>query len=209
MNSNTPDPGLYRRYRSPSKPKSTVVFLDRDGVIVEETGYLHKVEDIAILPGTAEAIASLNEAGYGVVLVTNQAGIGRGYYTWYEFDLVQTEIEARLARAGAQLDAVLACAYHPDGKEPFAIDHPYRKPNPGMILDAQRQLKADLQASWMVGDKLLDLEAGRNARVGHQVLVRTGYGRDHESMLTPGPNVHAVETLLEAVRTLILPGSRV
>lgn len=154
-------------------------------------------------------MARLNKAGIPVILVTNQAGVGRGYYTWYEFEAVQVLIEAELAKAGARLDGVLACAYHPEGRDPFARDHPFRKPNPGMVLDAQSTLNLALGQSWIIGDKSLDLEAGRNAGVGHLVLVRTGYGKQHEHQLRRGPNVHVVETLQEAVDSLILAGGRV
>jgi D-glycero-D-manno-heptose 1,7-bisphosphate phosphatase len=166
-----------RVYRRPVKGLAAAVFVDRDGVIVDDVGYLHRVEDIHLIPGAAEAIAALNRAGMPVIEVTNQAGVARGYYGWPEYETVQSAIEAYLAQAGASIDAVWACGCHPDGTGPLAIEHPCRKPNPGMLLAAAEELNLDLSTSWMVGDKLLDLEAGLRAGCRGAVLVATGYGQ--------------------------------
>jgi D-glycero-D-manno-heptose 1,7-bisphosphate phosphatase len=155
------------------------VFLDRDGVVIEETGYLCRVEDIRYLGGAEESILALNRAGIPVILVTNQAGVGRGYYTWSEFEAVQEALETKLNESGAWLDAVWACAYHPDALEPYrAANHTHRKPNPGMLLDAAGRMGLNLNESWMVGDKICDLEAGLSAGVGAAVHVETGYGKE-------------------------------
>ena len=112
----------------------------------------------------AAVIAAANRLGIAVVLVTNQAGIGRGYYGWAEFKTVQQAIAASLADDGAQFDAVYACAHHPQGRDGFAHpDHPARKPNPGMLLRAASDLAIDLKASWLVGDKATDVEFRQNA----------------------------------------------
>lgn len=130
----------------------------------------------------AGAVARLNGAGVPVVVVTNQAGIGRGYYTWAEFEQVQEEIEARL-RPGV-VDGVWACAYHGEGGvSELRRDHPWRKPNPGMVLDAAQALDIDLARSWLIGDKVLDIECAMRAGLQGAILVRTGYGAEHEAAL--------------------------
>jgi D-glycero-D-manno-heptose 1,7-bisphosphate phosphatase len=180
------DPGLYRRATPTAQNLRPAVFLDRDGVIVEEVGYLHKVKDIAVIPSAPEAVARLNAAGIPVIVVTNQAGIGRGYYTWAEFEQVQLEIEARL-RPGI-VDGVWACGYHGEGGVgDFRKDHPWRKPHPGMLLDAAEVMGIDLSRSWLIGDKVLDIECAIQAGLAGAVLVRTGYGAEHAPRLASLP----------------------
>lgn len=157
-------------------PGIPAVFLDRDGTLNEEVGYLCRPEDVVLVPGVAQALARLNALGIPVLVVTNQAGIGRGKYGWAEFQAVMDRIGALLAEGGAHMDGVYAAPHHPKGLGAYGHpDHPDRKPNPGMLLRAAQEHGVDLSRSWMIGDKLLDLEAGRNA--GCRVaLVRTGYG---------------------------------
>ena len=158
-------------------PGCPALFLDRDGALVEETEYLRRVEDIAMIPGAAGVIAAANKRSVAVVLVTNQAGIARGYYGWAEFKRVQRAIVAALAVEGARLDAVYACAHHPEGRGAFAHpNHPARKPNPGMLLQAAADLKLDLKKSWLVGDKATDVEAAKRAGLAGAMQVATGYG---------------------------------
>jgi D-glycero-D-manno-heptose 1,7-bisphosphate phosphatase len=153
------------------------LFLDRDGAVVEETGYLHRVDDVLMIPGAAEVIAAANQQSIPVIMVTNQSGIGRGYYGWTEFSSVQEAIIALLAAEGARVDAVYACAHHPDAKGFLAHpDHPARKPNPGMLLQAASDLALDLKASWLVGDKANDIETGKRAGIAGALQVATGYG---------------------------------
>jgi D-glycero-D-manno-heptose 1,7-bisphosphate phosphatase len=153
------------------------LFLDRDGAVVEETEYLCRIEDIVMIPGAVKVIAAANKCGVPVVVVTNQAGIGRGYYGWVEFAAVQNAIVAALAAEGAKIDAVYACAHHPLGQGSFAHpDHPARKPNPGMLLQAAADLKLDLRKSWLVGDKAIDVEATKRAGIAGALQVATGYG---------------------------------
>lgn len=168
--------------RSDGRP---AVFLDRDGVVVEEMSYLRKVEDIKIIEGAPQAIHAANKLGLRVVVVTNQSGIGRQYYTWQDFDNVQRELDRRLASFSAQVDLVLACAYHEAALGRLAHpSHPWRKPNPGMIVKAAEYLRADLSRSLIVGDRLTDLLAGKNAGVGSVMLVKTGYGAKEAAELT-------------------------
>jgi D-glycero-D-manno-heptose 1,7-bisphosphate phosphatase len=153
------------------------LFLDRDGAVVEETGYLRRVEDIAIIPGAAEVISAANQQNIPVVMITNQSGIGRGYYDWTDFKSVQDAIVSSLAVAGARIDAVYACAHHPEAKGFLAhSDHPARKPNPGMLLQAASDLSLDLKASWLVGDKAHDIEAAKRAGIAGALQVATGFG---------------------------------
>jgi D-glycero-D-manno-heptose 1,7-bisphosphate phosphatase len=167
------------------------LFLDRDGVVVEEAEYLCRIEDMEIVPGAAAAITAANRRKIPVVLVTNQAGIGRGYYGWSEFAAVQSALTTALESQGAWLDAVYACPYHPDGKGAFAHpDHPARKPNPGMILRAADDLGLDLAKSWLVGDRAIDIEAAKRAGLAGAMQVMTGYGEAERSQsaacATPG-----------------------
>lgn len=174
------------------------LFLDRDGVIVEEVLYLHRVEDVALLPGAAEAIAAANRRGWLVVVATNQAGIAHGYYGWKEFEAVQEAILTELGRFGARIDAVLACPHHPA--------HPARKPQPGMLLRAAEALSIDLAQSWIVGDKASDLSAGRAAGLKGGILVMTGHGPAHRdaatALRTPEFDVRVTKSIGEAVSLL-------
>lgn len=173
-------------------------------MIVEEVNYLGHPEDVVLIPRAVEAIAALNAAGIPVVLITNQAGIGRGYYGWPDFLAVQARIETALQTAGAWLDGVWACAHHPDGIPPYSQQGDWhRKPNPGMLIDAAGQMNLDLSRSWLAGDKLIDLEAGITAGLAHVVLVRTGYGGGMEknlsALLSPRTAVHVASDLWQAV----------
>jgi D-glycero-D-manno-heptose 1,7-bisphosphate phosphatase len=154
------------------------LFLDRDGVIIEECGYLSRSEEVRLIPGASSLISQANAIGIGVVIVTNQAGIGRGYYGWTEFMNVQQRmIELLAAEGAAGPDAVIACPFHPQGIGQYAHpDHPCRKPRPGMILRAAELLGVELAGSWIAGDKASDLEAGRAAGLGGGWLVLSGYG---------------------------------
>lgn len=166
------------------------LFLDRDGVVVEEVDYLHRVEDIAIFPAAAAVISAANANAVAVVLVTNQAGIGRGYYGWAEFRAVQEAIELAVASEGARFDAVYACPHHRDGRGAFAHpDHPARKPNPGMLLRAAAALEIDMSRSWLVGDRAVDIEAARRAGLAGALHVLTGYGQAERAaaMALSGP----------------------
>jgi D-glycero-D-manno-heptose 1,7-bisphosphate phosphatase len=158
------------------------VFLDRDGVIVEEVNYLGRAEDVRLLPGAAAAIGHFNRKNIPVVVVTNQSGVGRGYYDWPAFQAVQAVLSASLADDDAHIDAVFACAYHGDAKGPYQVaDHFWRKPNPGMILAAAERMQLDLAKSWVVGDRASDLAAGRAAALAGGVLVATGHGKGEQT----------------------------
>ncbi len=152
------------------------IFLDRDGTLNEEVDFLSDPEQLVLIPGAAAAVARLNARGVPVVVVTNQSGIGRGKYGWSDFAAVMVRMSELLALENARIDAVYASPHHEKALGEYAVaDHPDRKPNPGMLLRAAEEHDLDPSRSWMVGDKGIDLEAGR--RAGCRVaLVRTGYG---------------------------------
>lgn len=151
------------------------VFLDRDGVITIDRGYTHRVEDFAFVPGSAQALASLQQAGWRLVVVTNQSGIARGLYSSDDYERFTAHLRGRLQAEGVQLDAVLHCPHLPDATvAAYRLRCDCRKPAPGMLLRAARELSLDLAASVMVGDRLSDVQAGRAAGVGRCLLVRSG-----------------------------------
>jgi D-glycero-D-manno-heptose 1,7-bisphosphate phosphatase len=162
------------RCLAPGRP---ALFLDRDGAVVEDTGYLSRVDDVVLIPGAAQVIAAANQHSVAVIMVTNQSGIGRGYYGWAEFKSVQDAIIASLAAEGARIDAVYACAHHPQAEGLLAHpDHPARKPNPGMLLQAAADLALDLNLSWLIGDKASDIEAAKRGGIAGAFQVATGEG---------------------------------
>ena len=154
------------------------IFLDRDGVIIEDSHYVSSTQEVRLIPGSADAIAALNAAGWVVVVVTNQSGVARGMFTTETVEAVHAHIAELLAARGAKVDAFHYCPHHIDGEvEEFRGDCECRKPKPGMLLRAATELGLDLERSWIVGDRPSDLQAG--AAVGCQsVLVQTGYGAE-------------------------------
>ena len=157
------------------------LFLDRDGTIVEEVLYLHRPEEMALIPGAADTIIAANTKNIPVIIVTNQAGIGRGYYGWDDFIAVQACMMKELNDLGAQIDAVFACPFHVNGKGPFIHpDHPDRKPNAGMLLRAAAKLQIDLARSWIAGDRASDVGAGLAAGCAGGIHLRTGHGDTDE-----------------------------
>jgi len=151
------------------------VFLDRDGTIVDDPGYLHKPEEVKLVPGAAEAIRRLNTAGYLVVVVTNQSGIARGLYTVADYRAVEKRLGDLLAAQGAHIDVSYFCPHHPQAPEPCAC----RKPRTKLFLDAQAALGIDFKNSWWVGDRLSDVQPAR-ALGGKGILVATGQGNLHQ-----------------------------
>ena len=165
------------------KAANRAVFLDRDGTLVREVTYLREVSRLRLLPGAAQALRRLNEAGLLVLLVTNQSGIARGFFTIEDFDEIQAELGRRLARRGAWLDATYFCPHHVEGKiRRLRRKCGCRKPGTGMLKQAAKDFELDLGRCVFVGDKLLDLETA--ARAGcRSVLVLTGYGGETASEL--------------------------
>lgn len=145
------------------------VLLDRDGTLIAERNYLARVEDVELLPGTTEGLRLLHQAGLGLAVLTNQSGLGRGYFDWAALNAVHAHLTQLLANAGVTLDGIYVCPHTPDD------DCDCRKPQPGLALRAAVELHFDPAASIVIGDKPCDIELGR--RIGAATfLVRTGYG---------------------------------
>lgn len=152
-------------------------FLDRDGTLIELVHHLTDPADVKLIDGAGGAVKRLRAAGWKVVIVTNQSVIGRGKLTEAGLAEVHAEMNRQLAADGAEIDAIYFCPLKPVQKDPRVIEDPMRKPGPGMLRQAARDHKLDLVASWMVGDTLSDMLAGKNAGC-RSLLVRTGYGGD-------------------------------
>lgn len=176
------------------------VFVDRDGTINEEKEYLYRTEDFAFIPGAPEAIRLLNEAGFLVIVVSNQSGVARGYYTEEDVHLLHRHIAALLEQSGARVDAWYYCPHHPAGRGSYALPCRCRKPLPGMLLEAARRFDIDLESSFMIGDKLVDMQAGAAAGC-RPILVRTGYGAQEEQGVQAG--VEVCDDLLAAAERLV------
>jgi D-glycero-D-manno-heptose 1,7-bisphosphate phosphatase len=156
-------------------------FIDRDGVINEERGYVHRIEDFALLPRVPEALASLAASGFKLVVVTNQAGVARGYYDEAAVDRLHAHMRALLAESGVAIDAIYHCPHHPDAAVPaYRTACACRKPGDGMLRQAASDLQLDLSASVLVGDKASDIEAGQAAGVALTVLVESGHAIDEQ-----------------------------
>jgi len=170
------DPGLWFSHSGAADfAGRPALFLDRDGVIVEDSGYVGDPNGVRLIAGVAETIAAVNLLKVPVVVVTNQSGLARGLFGWDSFEAVQGVIAERLSALGAHLDAVVACGYHEKGTGPMAVaDHPWRKPNPGMLTKAAEAMQIDLARSLIVGDRVGDLEAGQRAGLRAGILVETG-----------------------------------
>jgi len=151
-----------------------LVLLDRDGTINEERNYLSSPDELELLPGAAEGIRRMRDLGLAVVVVTNQSGVGRGYFTAETVAAVHQRLGELLAAGGAKVDAFYVCPHTPDD------DCDCRKPAPGLARQAAAEFQADLSRSFVVGDKVCDIELGQRAGAT-TILVRTGYGAEHEA----------------------------
>lgn len=169
------------------------VFLDRDGTINIEKNYLHKIEDFEFISGAPEAIKKLKDAGFLVIVVSNQSGIARGYFDEQAVMMLHQHIQTLLKSYGTVIDAFYFCPHHPEeGLGDYKVDCDCRKGNPGMLLQAAKEYDIDLQNSFMVGDKLADIEVGE--RVGcKSLLVLTGYG----SITALKPEAEVVEKCMD------------
>ncbi|HZT57279.1 MAG TPA: HAD family hydrolase [Pyrinomonadaceae bacterium] len=183
------------------------VFIDRDGTISEEVGYVNHVSRYRVFPFAAEAVRALKRAGWLAILVTNQAGVARGYFEESLVGEVHNVLTAELERGGARLDAIYYCPHHPSvGEPPYRLDCDCRKPRPGLILRAAEDFDLDLARCWMVGDRYSDTELARNAGV-RSAFVLTGYGRgelEHQSSAWQKRPDIVAENLLEAVKKIVM-----
>jgi D-glycero-D-manno-heptose 1,7-bisphosphate phosphatase len=161
------------------------VFLDRDGTLIEERHYLHRPEDVALFPGATVALMRLQHHGFKLFIVSNQSGVGRGYFTMAEVERVNQHLLAEFHTAGVHFDKIYVAPEAPDAPSRG------RKPSPQFLFDAREEFGLDLAQSYMIGDKLIDLECGWNAGLKGCILVRTGYGAEQErefaAQLRAGP----------------------
>lgn len=189
------------------------VFLDRDGTIMDDPGYLSDPAGVKLLPGVDLAIKSLRQAGYKIVVVTNQSGVARGLLTEETLEKIHAELRRRLAEKGAMLDAIYYCPFHPEGTVPqYARESDLRKPSPGMLYQAARELDLELRNCWMVGDAGRDISAGRAAGC-RTILLRTGRHDDPDDngrafSDAEAPADFTARNLVEAARVILRENSR-
>jgi histidinol-phosphate phosphatase family protein len=180
------------------------VFLDRDGTLIEESGYLDRLDRLIFYPYTVDAVRQLNRAGFLVVVITNQAGVARGIVREEFVQVAHDHISRRLQAGGARVDAFYFCPHHPAGiVESLRVRCDCRKPAPGMLRKAAADLDIDLQQSFCVGDRWHDVDAGYAAGT-RTLLVRTGYGASAEGAKREGPAPDAVVDNLAAAAAWIL-----
>ncbi len=180
------------------------VFLDRDGTLLEEGGYLDRIERMRLLPFAIDAVRLLNRAGLLAVVVSNQAGVAHGHFTEAFVQQVHGLLAAQFASGGARLDAFYYCPHLPDARiEAYRLACDCRKPRPGLIMRAAREMGIDLAHSYMVGDQWADVGVGRAAGL-HTILVRTGYGPTVEAQPRDGVTAHeATDNLMSAVSLIL------
>lgn len=180
---------------NPATHPAAALFLDRDGTLIEERDYLRRPDQVAFYPGVVDALRRAKTAGLRLVMVTNQSGVGRGYFTIAEVEAVHAHIQRLLSGAGAAFDRIY---YAPEAPEQPSRG---RKPSPQFLFDARDDLGLDLAQSHMVGDKLIDLQCGWNAGVKTSFLVRTGYGakveREHSNQIAPAVVVDSFPAVVD------------
>jgi D-glycero-D-manno-heptose 1,7-bisphosphate phosphatase len=186
----------------PISARRPALILDRDGVINVETGYLHRIEDCVFVDGIFELATAFAERGFALVIATNQAGIGRGYYSEAQFAAFMDWMRGEFRTRGSEIAAIYHCPDHPtEGIGRYRRDNPWRKPGPGMILRAAQDLDLDLAASWLIGDKQTDIAAGRAASVGTLVLLDvTASATRHDGDFWVVPDLAAAAGLLRKGR---------
>jgi D-glycero-D-manno-heptose 1,7-bisphosphate phosphatase len=185
------------------------VFLDRDGTLIVERDHLDRIEAIELFPWTADALRLLNRAGYATVVTTNQSGVGRGLFDEAFVGATHAALDARLAQGHARIDAYYFCPHHPEeARPPYLQVCGCRKPKPGMIERACRDLELDPARSVMIGDRWSDVACGQAAGA-RSVLVRTGYGAREERHPPDGARADAIlNNLMEAVGWILRSSSR-
>jgi D-glycero-D-manno-heptose 1,7-bisphosphate phosphatase len=174
------------------------LFLDRDGTLIVDKDYLHTPEEVEFLPGTIPALKRAQEAGFTLVMVTNQSGVGRGYFTLEDVEKVHAHMLSKLEEAGVSFARIYVAPEAP------GVPSRGRKPSPQFLFDARDELGIDLGGSYMVGDKLIDLQCGWNAGVARSILVRTGYGSEvAQKQAAELRDALVVDSLAEAVDWLV------
>ena len=186
--------------------KRPAVFIDRDGTISEEVGYVNHPSRFRVFPYSSEAIRILNESGLLAIVITNQAGVARGYFAEDVILKVHNQLKQDLENNSARLDAIYYCAHHPSvGEPPYRLDCDCRKPKTGLIEQATSDFDIDTAASWMAGDRYSDVELARNAGLRSAFLL-SGYGRgewEYQSQNWKHKPDLVCENLLEAVKLIV------
>jgi len=178
------------------------VFLDRDGVITQDPPhYAHKLSQLKLIPGSSKAISLLNKMGFLVIVVSNQSGVAKGYYKEEDVKIFNDAMERELNEGGALIDAIYYCPHHPESKiDLYRMECDCRKPEPGMLKQAQKDMDLDLKKSIMIGDKNSDIEAGK--KVGCKtIMVLTGHGKEESEK--PGEYDYIVDDLHSAVELIL------
>lgn len=191
------------------KKLKPAVFLDRDGTLILDKGYLSDPKQVRYFSSTPEALRLLKKAGYLLIVVTNQSGVARGYYGEKDIQRVHHQIKSDLLKLGVAPHAFFYCPHYPGGKvKSLGQTCACRKPNTGMVKQAVRKFPIDLGRSYMVGDKMDDMFFSVNARMAGGILVKTGNGRKSENELKrkPVPNVRVASNLLQAAKMIIRLG---
>src|SRR5688572_7880956 len=191
--------------------KRPAVFIDRDGTISEEVGYVNHPSRFRVYPYSSEAIRILNDAGWLAIVITNQAGVARGYFSEDVIHKIHDQLTRDLQNESAKLDAIYYCAHHPSvGEAPYRSDCDCRKPKTGLIQQAAKDFEIDLEVSWMAGDRYSDVELARNAGL-RSAFVLSGYGRgewEYQSQVWAHRPDLVCENLLEAVKSIVNHGSQ-
>jgi D-glycero-D-manno-heptose 1,7-bisphosphate phosphatase len=175
------------------------VFLDRDGTIMEDANYVGKVEQVALIPNATQALKRLQDAGYRLFIITNQSGVGRGYFTREAVESIHAHLDEQFAKAGVRLDRYYVCPHHPED------NCDCRKPKPKFLLDAAREYKLDLPRCFMIGDRTSDIQVGANAGVV-SILVLTGVGQETLAKQAAKPD-HVVNDVADAAAWILRQGS--
>ncbi|MBI2847900.1 MAG: HAD family hydrolase [Chloroflexi bacterium] len=183
------------------------VFLDRDGTIIEDSGHPHERDKIRFLPRASEAIALLNKNGFKVIVVTNQAGVARGYFTEETVKEINRHIQESLAQAGARIDTIYYCPHHVEGViEQYRVECYCRKPNPGMIEQAARDFEIDLSSSFVIGDHMSDVQAGLRAGCRTVLLAEESHSDvERSGAILPD---RVARNLYEAAEWVVMLGGR-
>ena len=182
------------------------VFVDRDGVISEEVGYISDVEHFRLIPKSAEAVKLINQRGLKIIVITNQSGVARGYFSEEVLGHINRKMEQLLSDQGALLDGIYYCPHHPEGTvEAYRVECDCRKPATGLLIQASQEHAIDLSSSYLVGDKRTDIECAHRAGA-KGILVLTGYGKDELSQIDSAALAHpeyVAADLLDAVQWII------
>lgn len=177
---------------------SKAAFIDRDGVINKDFGYVYRIEDFELIPGVIEALSLLIKNGFLLIIITNQAGLARGYYSYSQLNKLHSYLIKILINSGVNLDAIYFCPHHPNGIVPsLSIECNCRKPAPGLIFRAEKDFNINLNLSVLFGDKMSDIQAGKSAGVGTNFIVNSGQKIWNSSYSEPD---YIASNLLEAVK---------